>query len=237
MVVSGKLFMITKPIPMDEIARRLKGYRISEEPPQGITKEFRFVTEIKGLRKRGESLAGTIAYDSTIDVNQHGQIVKIPKTYESPFLFTERSNKMFLTVVAKKWRANAIAKRINDIIFVERNVVPLSISPRLMAQMIENNTEDQVVTFFDGIKSVDKLSLYGESLTQSALYESYYKAGGIWYTVARSKRFGQVVGLGRNGVVVGFGMKDVEKFFDYVEEEVIPSLAEQVAGSDISDQG
>ncbi|MFQ1021539.1 hypothetical protein [Tardisphaera saccharovorans] len=237
MVVSGKLFLIIKPMPIDEIARRLSGYRVSQEPPPGAPQDFKFVTEVKALSRRGASLTGVISYDSVIDVNQHGQVIKVPKTYEAPFLFTPYSSRMYLTVVAKKWRANAIAKKINDIIFVEKNVVPMSVPPRLMASMIAQKTEDQVVTFFDGIQSVDKLSLYGESLSESALYENYYKSGGIWYTVARSKRYGQIVGLGRNGVVVAFSLKEVDKFFDYVEDEVIPSLGEQVAGADISGQG
>jgi len=225
MVVSGKLFLVTKPIPIEEMAKRLAGYRINEEPPKGAPEDFKFITEIKGLQLRGGSLKGLFDYDSIIEVYQHGNTVPVPKTYEAPFLFTPAGSKTFLTVVAKKWRANAVAKRLNDVIFVDKTIVPLSIPPALMSKLVGEKTEDQVVTFFDQLQTVEKLSLYGESLAETDLYSDFSKRGGIWYTVARSKRFDQVVGLGRNGVVVAFASKDVDKFFDLVEEEVIPVLS------------
>ena len=225
MVVSGKLFIVTKPLAIEDIANRLSGYRVNEESPQGAPEGFKFMTEIKGLQIRNGSLKGILAYDSIIKVPQHGESVVVPKTYEAPFLFTPGS-KMFLTVIAKKWRANAVAKRLNDIIYVDKSIVPLSISSELMYKVVAKKMEEQVVTFFDGLQVVDKLSLYGRSLSETPVYSDYSKKGGIWYTVARSRKLEQVVGLGRNGVIVGFALKDQEKFFDYVEEEIIPSLLE-----------
>ncbi len=237
MVVSGKVFRSSKPTSLSEVALKLNGYKVPVEPPQGAPEGIQFYSEVRQLAVQDNRLRGVYSYDDLIFVDFHGKEVGVPITRDAPFEFVQSPTGLYLIVVAKKWRANSVSRRLNDVIYVTREIRPISVDPAAMAKLVEERTENQVVTFFDNLNlNVDKLSLYGQSLPETGVYRQYASSGGIWYTVARSKRFGYVVGLGRNGVVVGFGLKDPEKFFEYVREEVLPALPSGLQGDRAGEQ-
>jgi hypothetical protein len=82
--------------------------------------------------------------------------------------------------------------------------------------------------FFDqvDIPSVSKLSLYGEGLGNTALYNDYLTHGQIWYAVVKSRKFGYVVGVTRNSVVTCFSKTDLPEFKRYLKEEIHPLITE-----------
>ncbi len=49
----------------------------------------------------------------------------------------------------------------------------------------------------------------------------HLKHGKIWYIVLKSKRYGSVVGLTRNGVVTIFSKASKDDFINYVKGEII----------------
>ena len=78
------------------------------------------------------------------------------------------------------------------------------------------------MVFFEDvdIPNVNKLSLYGSTLSTTSLYNEYLSHGKIWYIVVRSKKHDIVVGLTRDGVVTVFSRIDIPDFIDFVLTEV-----------------
>ncbi len=221
MVITGKLFMIEGVVPLRDIAIKLKDFR-TEDKEQDI----KLITEIKDLHMTGDFLSGTFVQDQLMGVQHRGELIHVPRTTEAPFFFVEESDRdrIILTIMEKKARANNIANQLSKIIFMTTSrIVEVRIDPSRFVQFHEANFEDTKVIFFDDvdIPNIKKLSLYGSALGDTSLYSEHLKHGKIWYLVLKSRRYGLVVGLTRNGVVTIFSKATRDDFINYVQEEVI----------------
>jgi hypothetical protein len=228
MVVAGKVFRLSEPLPLDEIASRLSGYRVEESYEEGEYK-FTLVTEIAGLLPKPEEnmLRGVYSHDYIIHVFHRGKVAPLPRTVEALFSFSQVEDITFLTVVEKKRLANFIANKLSEIL-LDRvgGIVEARIPPETLREFHLKNPEDTKITFFDNvdIPNVNKLSLYGPDLVNTSLFEDYCKHGDLWYIVARSREYGYVVGITRDASVTIFNLTDKEKYLEYVAKEVYPLI-------------
>lgn len=224
MVVAGKVFKLTEPLAVADIASRLEGYRTEEAYEEGDHK-IALVTEVTGLLPKGTMLRGIYSHDYVTQVFHRGKILPTPRTVEAMFSFAEREGTTFLTIVEKKRVANFIANKLSEVLFEKAGgVLEARISPETLKEFHLKNREDTKITFFDNvdIPNIDKLSLYGPDLTNTSLFEDYGKHGDLWYVVARSKEHGYVVGITRDASVTVFNLTEKEPYLDYVAKEIYP---------------
>jgi hypothetical protein len=228
MVVAGKVFRLSEPLPLDEIASRLSGYHVEESYEEGEYK-FTLVTEIAGLLPKPEEnmLRGVYSHDYIIHVFHRGKVAPLPRTVEALFSFSQVEDITFLTVVEKKHLANFIANKLSEIL-LDRvgGIVEARIPPETLREFHLKNPEDTKITFFDNvdIPNVNKLSLYGPDLVNTSLFEDYCKHGDLWYIVARSREYGYIVGITRDASVTIFNLTDKEKYLEFVTKEVYPLI-------------
>ncbi len=227
MVLAGKLFLIEGDVDADlhTIAAKLRGFK-SEDKVKENDRDISLITEIKDLRLIGDSLHGTFIQDQLLEVYHHGERVHIPTTSEAPFFFVEQeqTGRIVLTIMEKKARANNIANQLSKILFITTGkIVEVRIEPARFERFHEDNFEDTKVIFFDDIDlpNIKKLSLYGSALADTSAYIDHLKHGKLWYIVLKSKRYGTVVGVTRNGVVTIFSKAKKEDFINYVLDEII----------------
>ena len=224
MVTAGKVFMLSEPMSLADIGSKLGGYRTEETYEEGDYK-FDLITEITQLIPRENALNGVYSHDYMIHTFHRGKTVPLPRTIEAIFLFAQRKEQTFLTVVEKKRLANFIANKLSEIIFEKvGGILEARIPPEILREFHTKNPEDTKITFFDNvdIPNVNKLSLYGPDLVSTTLFEDYCKHGDLWYIVARSKEFGYVVGVTRDSSVTIFNLTDKNKYLEYVAKEIIP---------------
>jgi hypothetical protein len=228
MVVAGKLFRLSEPLAVAEIASRLEGYR-TEEPYEEGDYKFTLVTEVVGLlpKPKENMVRGVYSHDYVIHVFHRGKVAPLPRTIEAIFSFAQREGVTFLTVVEKKRIANFIANKLSEILFEKMGgIVEARIPPETLREFHLKNPEDTKITFFDNvdIPNVNKLSLYGPDLINTSLFEDYGKHGDLWYVVARSKEYGYVVGITRDASVTIFNLTDKERYLEYVTKETYPLI-------------
>jgi hypothetical protein len=228
MVVAGKVFRLSEPLTLDEIASRLEGYLVEEPYEEGDYK-FTLVTEVVGLLPKPDEnmLKGVYSHDYVIHVFHRGKVAPLPRTIEALFSFAQREDSTFLTVVEKKRLANFIANKLSEILFDRvGGIVEARIPPETLRDFHLKNPEDTKITFFDNvdIPNVNKLSLYGPDLINTSIFEDYCKHGDLWYVVARAKEYGYVVGITRDASVTIFNLTDKEKYLEYVAKEVYPLI-------------
>jgi hypothetical protein len=84
------------------------------------------------------------------------------------------------------------------------------------------NPEGTKVMFFDGLEipNLNKISLYGPSISDTPLYPTYVSQGNIWYVVVTSRKYGYIVGVTRDAVVTVFNRMSVEDFIEFVKDEI-----------------
>jgi len=226
MVTAGKVFKLTEPMPLPDLASKLSGYRREEAYEEGDYK-FTLVTDIVGLMPRENTLNGVYSHDYVTHAFHRGKIVSLPRTVEAMFSFAERKETVFLTVVEKKRLANFIANQLSGIIYEKvGHVIEARIPPETLRSFHSKNPEDTKITFFDNvdIPNVNKLSLYGPDLVGTTLFEEYGKHGDLWYIVARSREYGYVVGVTRDASVTIFNIQDKNKYLEYVTKEIYPLI-------------
>jgi len=226
MVVAGKIFKLSQPMKVADIASKLNGHHVEEPFEEGDYK-FTLITEAVGLVPKGKMLTGVFSNDYVIHVFHRGKSAPLPRTVEATFSFAQVENTTFLTVLEKKRVANFIANKLSEILFGKIGViVEARIPPETLSEFHHKNPEDTKITFFDNIDipNVDKLSLYGPDLNNSSLFEDYTKHGDLWYVVARSKETGYVVGITRDASVTIFNLADKNKYIEYVAEEIYPII-------------
>jgi uncharacterized protein YkuJ len=224
MVVAGKVFRLVEPLSLAETGSMLEGYH-TEEPYEEGDYKFTLVTEVVGLLPKENMLKGVYSHDHVINVFHRGKVMPLPRTVEALFSFAEHEDTTFLTIVEKKSLANFMANKLSEILFEKKGgVVEARISPETLREFHLKNPEDTKITFFDNvdIPNVNKLSLYGPDLINTSLFEDYGKHGDLWYIVARSKKYGYVVGVTRDASVTTFNLTDKEKYLEYVTEEIYP---------------
>jgi hypothetical protein len=227
-VVAGKIFKLSEPLALDEIASRLENYRVEEDYEEGDYK-FTLLTEVVDLLPKRNMLSGIYSHDFVIHVFHRGKVAPLPRTVEALFSFAQVEDTMFLTVVEKKRLANFIANKLSEILFEKMgSIVEARIPPETLREFHNKNPEDTKITFFDNvdIPNVNKLSLYGPDLINTSLFEDYTKHGDLWYVVARSKETGYVVGVTRDASVTIFNLTDKSKYVEYVNKEIYPLILE-----------
>jgi len=230
MVLAGKIFLVNEDADLQLMATKIKDYKAEEK---NETDNISLVTQIKDLSFIGDSLQGSFLQDELIDVYYHDKIVHIPSTLEAPFFFVKEKDRIVLTILEKKAKANQIANQLSKLLFITTGkIVEVGISPKVFKRFHEKNFEDTKVIFFDDVDlpNINKLSLYGSALGNTSLYLDYLKHGKIWYTVLKSNRYGFIVGITRKGVVVIFSKAVKEDFINYIKEEVIPLIIETKEG-------
>ena len=224
MVVAGKVFRLVEPLSLAETGSMLEGYH-TEEPYEEGNYKFTLVTEVVGLLPKENMLRGVYSHDHVINVFHRGKVMPLPRTVEAVFSFAEHEDTVFLTIVEKKSLANFMANKLSEILFEKKGgVVEARISPETLREFHLKNPEDTKITFFDNvdIPNVNKLSLYGPDLINTPLFEDYGKHGDLWYIVARSKKYGYVVGVTRDASITIFNLTDKEKYLEYVTMEIYP---------------
>jgi len=227
-VVAGKIFKLSEPLALDEVASRLENYHVEEDYEEGDYK-FMLLTEVVGLLPKKNMLSGIYSHDYVIHVFHRGKVAPLPRTVEALFSFAQVEDTMFLTVVEKKRLANFIANKLSDILFEKMGgIVEARIPPETLREFHLRNPEDTKITFFDNvdIPNVNKLSLYGPDLINTSLFEDYTKHGDLWYVVARSKETGYVVGVTRDASVTIFNLADKNRYVEYVNKEIYPLILE-----------
>lgn len=224
MVVAGKIFRLSEPLSVAEIASRLEDYHTEESYEEGDYK-FTLVTEVVGLLPKENMLRGIYSHDYVLHVFHRGKVAPLPRTVEALFSFAQREGITFLAVVEKKRLANFIANKLSEILFEKMGgIVEARIPPETLRTFHSKNPEDTKITFFDNvdIPNVNKLSLYGPDLINTSLFEDYCKHGDLWYVVARSKEYGHVVGITRDASVTIFNLTEKERYLEYVTKEIYP---------------
>ena len=224
MVVAGKIFRLSEPLSIAEIASRLEDYHTEESYEEGDYK-FMLVTEVVGLLPKENMLRGVYSHDYVLHVFHRGKVAPLPRTVEALFSFTQQGDTTFLTVVEKKRLANFIANKLSEVLFEKMGgILEARIPPETLRTFHSKNPEDTKITFFDNvdIPNVNKLSLYGPDLINTSLFEDYCKHGDLWYVVARSKEHGYVVGITRDASVTIFNLTEKERYLEYVKKEIYP---------------
>jgi hypothetical protein len=225
LVLAAKVFSVAEERNLPLIASKLKDFKL-EQQVRIEGDSFSLLSEITDLDISKEALEGTFAFDTVFQVNQHGKRVPMVRTYEAPFSFDLFGKNLFLSVFDKKNRANNIANEMSKALFMSLGqIVEGRIQPETLKRFHEENAPSKVL-FFDGIDlpSISKLSLYGEGLLNTNLYNDYLQHGQIWYAVVKSQKYGYVVGVTRNSVVTCFSRTDLPEFKRYVRNEILPMI-------------
>ncbi|HVC27547.1 MAG TPA: hypothetical protein VND40_05245 [Nitrososphaerales archaeon] len=226
MALAAKVFVVAEERNLPLVASKLKDFKLEQEVRiEGDS--FSLLSEITDLDISKESLEGTFAFDTVFQVKQHGKIVPIVRTYEAPFMFDLFGNSLFLSIFDKKSRANNIANEMSKALFMSLGqIVEGRIQPETLKRFHEESIESKII-FFDDIDlpNISKLSLYGEGLGSTNLYNDYLTHGKIWYAVVKSQKYGYVVGVTRNCVVTVFSRTELPDFKRYVRQEILPLIS------------
>jgi hypothetical protein len=228
MVVAGKIFRLSQPMSIGEIAANLNGYHVEADYEEGDYK-FKLVNEATNLTPKPNMLTGVFSSDYAIHVFHRGTSAPLPRTVDAMFSFAHNVDTTFLAVVERKRVANLIANKLSEILFGKAGIVlNARITPETLKAFHDKNPEETKITFFDDvdIPNVDKLSLYGPDLNNTSLFEEYMKHGNLWYVVGRSKDTGYVVGITREASVTVFNLTDKNKYLEYLAKEIYSMIQE-----------
>jgi len=226
MPLAAKIFEIRAETSLEEIADKLRDYRVVEEVAEE-DQPMELITEVKDLDLKDDRLEGVFSRDKVILVNQRGRKVPVLKTTEARIIFRRVHNLTLLTVVQEKHFANAVASLLSHHLYLSyKAITEARISPEIMKEFHERNPEGTKVIYFDDLDfvDVDKLALYGDSLKNTALYEEYLRHGKIWYIVFTVAGTNRVMGLTRNCVVTSFTRMPESEFIEYIDKIVIPLI-------------
>jgi len=227
MVLACKIFVAEEYMSLEEVALKLKGFRVANDFVEGEQKA-ELVNEIKDLEIRADSLRGVFSFDTPLYIPSKGLLRLIPRTFEVVFELFSFNGRLLLVVFEKKERANNVANQLSKILFLlPGRILEVRIEPDTIKKYHEEHMEDAKVLFFDDvdIPNISKLSLYGSGLADTALYSEYLTHGKLWYIVVRSKKFGYIVGFTRNGIVVSFTKIEITDLSSFVKTEIFPLLS------------
>lgn len=227
MVLAAKVFLLKEEADLPTISGKLKGYKAEDEFVHD-DQRIPLLTEIAKLSMTQDSIEGVFSKDLVLSLNHRDGVKFVTKTMEAPFVFSVSRGRTFLIVLEKKNIANNIANIMSKILFISQGgIVEAKISPETLKKFHEANPEDTKVIFFDGvdIPNINKLSLYGSVLADTALYNDYSSRGSIWYMVFKSRKYGIVAGVTRSAVVTSFSEIKPAEFVTYIKEEVFPLIA------------
>jgi hypothetical protein len=226
LVLAAKLFVVKEERNLPLLATKLKNFKLEQEMSVE-DKSFNLLSEITDISISKDTLEGTFSYDTVFLVNQRGNSIPVTRTFEAPFTFNLFGENLYLTIFEKKSRANNVANEMSKALFMSLGqIVEARIPPEVLKRFHEENFENTKILFFDSVDlpNISKLSLYGEALGTTTLYNDYLEHGQIWYAVVKSRKFGYVVGVTRNAVVTCFSRADMPEFKTYVKSEILPLL-------------
>lgn len=227
MVRPGKIFRIAEDTDLGFVARKLKGYR-EEEPYESRDHEGKLITEVSDLETEDGTLYGVYSHDTLVSIYHRDGEIEVPKTKETNLVFQERKGEIFLIILDEKPKANRIANKISEALFLSAGqIVEAKIAEETLKELHESNPRATKVIYFDNvdIPDVGKLALYGSSLADSSLYQEYLDHGNIWYAVFEVEEKGIVVGVTRNSVVVLFSKLETQEFIDFILEDILPLVS------------
>ena len=226
MVLAAKLFVVKEEKDLPLLATKLKNFKLEQEM-RVEEQSFNLLSEISDMSISKDTLEGTFSFDTVFTVNQRGNSIPVTRTFQAPFTFNLFGENLYLTIFEKKSRANNVANEMSKALFMSLGqIVEARIPPEVLKRFHEENFENTKILFFDSVDlpNISKLSLYGEALGTTTLYNDYLEHGQIWYAVVKSRRFGYVVGVTRNAVVTCFSRADLPEFKTYVKSEILPLL-------------
>lgn len=221
-MLAGKLFRFPEPLPIEEVARRLEGYRLEKEDEEtGLG----LVTELEFLSIDKDMLETRMYRDRIIFLGSKEGPKPAISTLTIPISFRAIGGQTFVLVMAKKLLANEIANELSRVIFMRPgSIVEARIDPQVFLDYYRQSMEDARVVMFDqvDIPNVNVLALYGEALSDTELFHEYEKHGFLWYIVVRSKKRELIVGLTRNCVITIFSQATEDDLKSFAFEEVVP---------------
>ncbi|MDG6925799.1 MAG: hypothetical protein JRN09_04550 [Nitrososphaerota archaeon] len=226
MVLAAKIFVVREENDLPLLATKLKNFRLEQDlsvEDQG----FNLVSEISDLEIAKDSLSGTFSFDTVFTVNQRGKPMPMTRTYQAPFSFDLFEKSLYLTVFEKKSRANGVANEMSKALFMSLGqIVEARIQPDVLKRFHEENFDNTKVIFFDGVDlpNISKLSLYGEVLGNTTLYNDYLTHGQLWYIVFQARKQGYTIGLTRSCIVTSFSRVDLPDFKAFIKREIFPLI-------------
>jgi hypothetical protein len=227
LVLAAKIFVVKEENDLNLLATKLKSFKL-EQDMSVEDQNFSLVSEISDLSVSKDTLEGTFSFDAVFTVNQHGKSMPLIRTYEAPFSFQLFDRSLFLTVFEKKSRANNVANEMSKALFMSLGqIVEAKIQPDVLKRFHEENFDNTKVIFFDGVDlpNISKLSLYGEALGNTTLYNDYLTHGQLWYIVFQSRRQRYTIGLTRNCIVTSFSRVDLPDFKTFIKQEIFPLIS------------
>ena len=117
MVASGKVFKVRQQTDLQSIHEKLNSYK-REEIYENEQYNFTLLVEIRDLSLENNSLRGVFAEDNITYIYHHGEQMPIPRTLETSFVFSLHQNQLLLIVLEKKHRANYVANKLSEVLFV-----------------------------------------------------------------------------------------------------------------------
>jgi hypothetical protein len=226
LVLAAKIFVVKEENNLTLLASKLKNFKL-EQDLKAEDQSFTLVSEITDMNVSKETLDGTFSFDTVFTVNQRGKTVPIIRTFHAPFTFDLFGKSLYLTVFEKKSRANNLANEFSKALFMSLGqIVEARIQPDTLRHFHDENFDDTKVIFFDDVDlpNISKLSLYGEALGSTSMYNDYLTHGKIWYVVVKSRKYGYVVGVTRNAIVTVFSRIDLPDLKRYLRNEIVPLL-------------
>ena len=184
---------------------------------------FKLLESIENVERKNGMIMATYFQDYLISIKHHGQVVQQPVTNETPIFFYSYKKRTFLIVLEKKGIANQTANMLSKELFIEiGKIVEAGMDAEKLRNFAENGNGK--VTFFDNIDipDINKLSLYGQGLKDTPLYQEYLKHGTPWYVVFSSGEF--TIGLTRSCTVTMFNKATKEQFLEYILNSIIPLI-------------
>jgi len=227
LVLAAKIFVVKEENNLPLLATKLKSFKLEQEMSVE-DQSFSLVSEISDLEISKERLEGLFSFDSVFTVNQRGKPTPMIRTYQAPFSFELYEGNLYLAVFEKKSRANSVANEMSKALFMSLGqIVEAKIQPEVLKRFHEENFDNTKVIFFDGVDlpNISKLSLYGEALGNTTLYNDYLTHGQLWYIVFQSRRRGYTIGLTRNCIVTSFSRVDPPEFKEFIREEIFPLIS------------
>lgn len=227
MVLAAKIFLIKNRTNLDDILIKVRDHKSKEIFERG-DKTIELLTEVRDLNMVEDSFNGVFAQDQVIYITHHGEMIPTPRTMVAPFIFNKVNDIILLTVLEKKRRANLVANSLSKVVYLTTGqIVEAKISPETLQKFHQENFEDTKIIFFDDvdIPNINKLSLYGSALGNTALYTDYLGHGKLWYTVISSKKYGHIVGITRNCGVTVFSKVEQSEFINYIKSEIFPLIS------------
>jgi hypothetical protein len=226
LVLAAKIFVVKEERNLPLLATKLKSFKLEQEM-RVEDQSFNLLSEISDLTISKDTLEGMFSFDTVFMVNQRGNSIPVTRTFQAQFTFDLFGESLYLTIFDKKSRANNVANEMSKALFMSLGqIVEARIPPEVLKRFHEENFENTKILFFDSVDlpNISKLSLYGEALGTTTLYNDYLEHGQIWYAVVKSRKFGYVVGVTRNAVVTCFSRADLPEFKIYVKADILPLL-------------